>query len=298
MSNISSEEIPRNTKEIKIDLLKNPVFIYVGHLQYKHRHHFPVHKHDYYTEILYIVNGESDFLIDDNDYYAKSGDIVLFNSGVVHEEFHALKNNIDAYYCAISNIQFKNFKELWLMPTNGDPVLHTDNYQEQIKNIFQDLYKEGCSRQPGSNNICNSLVLILSILILRIINEENRVLTNIANTNSTYVLVETIKNYVNANVSSSLVIEKIADHFHLSPSYVSHIFKSIAGMPLMKYHNNKRMDEAKRLLLSTNLPVCEIAYTIGFQNTNHFYLPFKKYTGVTPQEYRDRIKKSVIHFSN
>ena len=56
------------------------------------------------------------------------------------------------------------------------------------------------------------------------------------------------------------------------------------------------MDEAKKLLLTTSLTTREIAMNIGYDNPNHFYNPFKKTTGFTPEQYRQQMRGCVLHF--
>ena len=48
----------------------------------------------------------------------------------------------------------------------------------------------------------------------------------------------------------------------------------------------KRLDEAEKLILNTDIPVTEIIFSVGYENTNFFYKKFNEKYGVTPREYR------------
>lgn len=102
--------------------------------------------------------------------------------------------------------------------------------------------------------------------------------------------------YIDANYARKITIGEIADYLHVSTFYLSHAFKETMGISLMRYCNRRKIDEAKKLLLSTQMSINEIAHNIGFENANHFYLPFRKTTGLTPQEFRDAGKKNIVTF--
>jgi AraC-like DNA-binding protein len=97
-------------------------------------------------------------------------------------------------------------------------------------------------------------------------------------------------------MAHSITISDMAAEFHLNASYLSHVFKKFHNISPIKYHEIRRMDEAKRLLSSTEMTVREIAFSIGYENINHFYQPFKKHTGVTPNAYRHMLKKDIRQF--
>jgi AraC-like DNA-binding protein/mannose-6-phosphate isomerase-like protein (cupin superfamily) len=296
MANISSEEIPFSHEEIQFELLKSPVFVYAGRFGDEQSRHFPLHKHDKITEVLYIANGESSFIIDSGSYSARPGNLVIFNCGVFHEEFYQSDKEIEAYYCGISNLHIHGLKDLWLTPENIPPVLDSGSEQQRFYALFQELYNEGCDRYPGYNYICNNLVSNLSVLIIRILNARIRILNSYSHVNTPYILANRIKGYIDANMAHSITISDMAAEFHLNASYLSHVFKKFHSISPIKYHEIRRMDEAKRLLSSTEMTVREIAFSIGYENINHFYQPFKKHTGVTPNAYRHMLKKDIRQF--
>ena len=97
-------------------------------------------------------------------------------------------------------------------------------------------------------------------------------------------LVENIKLYISQNLSTSLV--EIANHFYISPNYLSNIFSLEAGTTVKSYIIQKRISTAKHLLTNTNTAIYDIATSVGYKNVPHFNLIFKQYTGTTPMAYR------------
>ncbi len=92
--------------------------------------------------------------------------------------------------------------------------------------------------------------------------------------------------YIHENFRSDLSAKEIADSFHLNPGYVSQLFKKETGNTLVKYITSLRIEEAERLLESTELSVEAISDTCGFNDYFYFLKTFKKYTGSSPSQYR------------
>ncbi|MFD0693515.1 helix-turn-helix domain-containing protein [Paenibacillus sp. GCM10027628] len=89
---------------------------------------------------------------------------------------------------------------------------------------------------------------------------------------------------------SNLCLQSIADELDMSPIYVSRIYKQHSMNALGDVIQDVRMNESKQLLLHSNYSVAEIAEKTGFTSKSYFYRMFKKYYGVTPNDFR---KKSV-----
>lgn len=74
------------------------------------------------------------------------------------------------------------------------------------------------------------------------------------------------------------------------PAYLSRTVVAIVGMTLRAYLRSKQLEEAERLLVTTPLPIAEIALHAGFGTTSTFYRCFKKARGLTPAAFRE-VKK-------
>lgn len=105
---------------------------------------------------------------------------------------------------------------------------------------------------------------------------------NLADEESKKVLLYLAENYSNAD----LALETVQKDLGMSESKVSSIIKEVSGFNFKRYLNNVRLDEAKRLLLSTDRPIMDIAYKVGYGNISHFNRVFKETEGCSPNEYR------------
>ena len=100
------------------------------------------------------------------------------------------------------------------------------------------------------------------------------------------LIVKTIKEYINNNISESLTLAKISEIVCYNKSYVSRMFKQVSGMGLSEYINQIRLEKAKELLVTTNIPIQSIATKTGFDTSQYFSSVFKKALGLSPKEFR------------
>lgn len=98
--------------------------------------------------------------------------------------------------------------------------------------------------------------------------------------------MKAIKDYIFENYQSDVTLQDIAEKFYLSREHISRKFKQEYNETITDYLMKIRIEKAKELLAKPQLKVYEIAYNVGYQNEKYFSKVFKKYTGLTPNEFR------------
>jgi AraC family transcriptional regulator of arabinose operon len=97
--------------------------------------------------------------------------------------------------------------------------------------------------------------------------------------------------YINENYSSDIKVEQIASELGIDRKYLRNLFAQHMGMSTMDYLMNTRMDRAKELLTSGDISVSLVASSVGYKDVLCFSKAFKKFTGVSPTEYRSTSKE-------
>ncbi len=97
---------------------------------------------------------------------------------------------------------------------------------------------------------------------------------------------------------SDLSLDMLAEEFHLSTTYISKQFKEYTESNFIDYLIRIRINAAQKWLVEKNMRVNEIAEAVGYVNTRSFLRTFKKYTGMTPLEYREWAEKSQNENTN
>lgn len=97
-------------------------------------------------------------------------------------------------------------------------------------------------------------------------------------------VITSIKKFVHENLGEEISLPEIAEAVHLSPDYATKIFKKETGRTIKEYLIQERMERAKKLLLSQNATVSEIALEVGYSNLSYFIRTFRSYFHVTPKQ--------------
>lgn len=96
--------------------------------------------------------------------------------------------------------------------------------------------------------------------------------------------------YIEEHFAEDITLKSLADFIRMDASYVSDLFKKKTGTTLTHYIQNRRIQAAKMLLAETERTVSDIGRSVGFENDNYFIKIFKRWCGVTPNEYRKEQK--------
>ena len=95
-----------------------------------------------------------------------------------------------------------------------------------------------------------------------------------------------ITRYLQEHLSEEISLSVLAEEFHLSTQYISQLFKGEIGVNFLAYLTNIRMEKAKNLLLTTSLPITDVAEQSGYGDYRVFTKVFRKNEGITPSQYR------------
>lgn len=92
--------------------------------------------------------------------------------------------------------------------------------------------------------------------------------------------------FIKENFNKPITLENISASANLSPVYFHRLFKTFSGKTPLEYLNDIRIKNAKKLLLTTNKTVEEIAFSCGFNSQSYFNIFFKKQLGITPMQFK------------
>lgn len=107
-----------------------------------------------------------------------------------------------------------------------------------------------------------------------------------------YEIIAEAKRYIESNFDKQLKLRDIAESVHLSEIYFHNIFTESIGISPHQYLIDCRIENAKKLLWNTEIPICEVAEKTGFGCQQYLNKVFKKETGTTPAFYRKSCQKN------
>lgn len=98
--------------------------------------------------------------------------------------------------------------------------------------------------------------------------------------------MKSVLTYIHSHITQDIDIEKLASLACITKPYLIRLFKREFGTPPVQYINIKKIERAQLLLYTTDMPVKEVAYALGFNDHSYFIRLFRKLSGMTPHQYR------------
>lgn len=254
-----------------------------------------MHMHPCTVELILITEGEGEYFIGDRIYPVRKGDLVIYNSQVVHDEYLESGRPIGTICCGINNVFCPGLRDNALIPDDVVPVFPLYYHFETMEKMMGTIFTMINQRMVNGPMMAQLLTRVLMTYI------EGNVLLRSA---EDYIqrdesLLDSIKNYIDRNFYEPIRLETLADRFNVSPCYVSHEFKRRYGYSPMDYLIKRRLGEAQSLLTTDEggrEKITSIAYRVGFSNLSHFQNYFKNKVGKTPGQYRKDYRKANYLF--
>lgn len=266
----------------------------LGRYSYKHVHsELKTHAHEGMMEICYCDKGMQVYEVNGQEYQVRGGDVFITFPNEPHgtakhpeekgtlywlivqlpekEKFLHYDTKESAIFVKeLMSIKERHFKGAEVMKKMLDQIfaLH-DEPQQQPLHKLQTL-----------NLISNFLLTVIEYAQKNVAREQSD-------------RISEIKNYIHRNIYQSLPIELLAKELYMSDSHFKSWFKKEFGMPPVDYILRTRVEEAKKLLQMTDTEsITTIAFKLNFSSSQYFATVFKKYTGLSPAEFRQRSLKT------
>ncbi len=255
-----------------------------------------MHMHPQTVELILITEGEGEYFIGDRIYPVRKGDLLVYNSQVVHDEYLESGRPVGTICCAINHIERPGLRANALIPDARVPVIPLYHHYETVLKLMSSIFTMINQRAVDGPAMAQLLTRVLlkyieGNVLLCVDNDE------IARNDN---LLDVIKNYIDLNFSEPIRLETLASKFNVSPWFVSHEFKRRYGYAPMDYLIKRRLGEAQSLLTTDDggrEKITSIAYRVGFSNLSYFQYYFKNKVGKTPGQYRKDYRKANFLFA-
>lgn len=259
--------------------------VYIGRIIERPNWSFPSHHHEHFSEVIFVVKGEGVVTIGGERYAVQQGDLLIYNQGVIHEEYSSATNPLETYYFGIEHCN-----RPYLIAPEQCPVIKTMQHERAIQSLFIMLYEESQQQINQYEEVSSHLLMTLMIWINRLATQQE----HHSSERDAESLAIKIKEYLDTNYLRHLTLADIAKAFHMNAYYLSHVFHDKYNDSPIHYVLNRRMGEAKQLLVQTTMKVNEIAQLLGYENANYFTILFTKMMKESPTQFRKRELKERI----
>jgi len=228
-----------------------------------------LHQHHYQGEIL----------IGEKRYELKPGDITISPPDFV-SKYHLTS---DGYHWCIHFAPIEGEAEMFKLPLHLRFAGGGSRVAEMMRDISEVNYRTASGkREKAMISLLTGTKLQALLLWLAL---ENRKIPQPRFRKSDQTL-DAAKDQLDVNFVNQFRVSELGRSNGLSGPYFSKRFQQRFGISIKAYTFQRRLELAKHLLLSTNLPVKEVAFECGIPNANYFNKQFRRVSGVSPSGYR------------
>lgn len=249
--------------------------------------------HDKAVEIVEVISGSFDFQIGTETVEAEPGDFLYIPSALVFRasaprgeaSLRAIVFDSDIIEANMENFDTEIFYMFYIQSRNrttvfkeGHPIYAT------LKSCMSEAYdeyiaKDVCYKLPIRANI----YLIMTALLRYYCGTKGELDRMIYHN---VMRLRPVIEHISEHCGEKIYIESLADMITVSPDYFTKMFKDSIGKTPIDYINAARVNQALKLLLTTDISVNEIAEAAGFSGPNYFHKIFKQYMNTSPLGYR------------
>lgn len=262
----------------------------------KHNCYTPPIPHcHYFYEFFYVLEGSCVHTIGGNSMLLHAGDCCLIQPGVNHaldvSDESVIINILirrstfrDYFYSILQgdNALAEFFMSSLINKEKIDYILFQTTSDEALRDTVLDAYQEFWEKEAYYSELTNAIVMRIFVLLLRHHMVDCKMPERrAADTRRAMAYM----NYLRSN-PAEMTLDKVAEHFHYSPEYMSRSIRRTTGYTFSELLARLRIENARRYLRDTTIPVADIGSMVGYETTEHFGRTFKKLTGKTPSEYR------------
>lgn len=255
------------------------------------------HKHDFF-EIVWVKSGRGVHKIDMQDHHYEGAALFIMAPGQIHTI--DAYGNLDGYVIKFLPSLFKNENDFYdqvldtcLFDTNTScPIISiTEEDNQELEDIFVKMAKEFNRPDVDSEQI---FVAYLNILITHINRlKRTKKVDSIFINEPQYALFRTFKLALEKHYKEEHSVQAYADMLAITSRTLNSISKKYAERSVSDVIHDRLLLEAKRSLHHEYKNVKEICYDLGFEDPAYFTRFFKKHTGMSPMQYKERQLKAV-----
>ena len=280
--------IPNNSLSFDYSSINKAKLLYASASRYNGGWHSSPHTH-YCSELFYVTEGQGQFQIEDEIYTVHAHDLVIVNPNVEHTELSHNDHPLAYIVIGIEDVE---------LATSDDEddvrfcILNLKGIKDVVRFYFDHILEETALKTPDSEIMCKNMMENLVILLSR---QANFTVTLAPIQKKSTRLCITVRQYIDNRFKENISLEMLAELTHVSKYHMVHVFTEEYGISPINYLIQKRIEEGKKLLQTTDYSLALIGRTLGFSSPSYFSQVFKKHSDITPLEYRKKSRKNHLY---
>ncbi|MEW5816318.1 MAG: AraC family transcriptional regulator [Spirochaetota bacterium] len=273
-----------------------------------HFYHFSVNQrlipnyHDY-LEIDYVYKGNGKLYVESKEYNLSEGDVFI----VGNTEFHRVETHYPqimkviglffmpelVYQVGGSMLDFEYLRPFYIHNSEFFHKISPDGFlNREVFSLLKKLHSEITGRKEYYNLAVKSYLMEILSHIARYYQDFTSDLTLYNQKQHDIVRLRNAFSFLQHHYNDKISLKDVADIVFMSTSYFCKFFRKVTGSTLMNYIYRLRIDKAKEFILRGDMSITEIAYEVGFENHSYFNRIFRRFTKLSPKEFRRGVLRS------
>ena len=244
--------------------------------------------------IYYFIKGSGNIKIEGNLYHINEGDIIMLNpseffcctidKGIFHERIVLHIN--ETVFSGFSEKKDMIFLPFYKREKGScNKINAADVKRLKLDTMFCEALEFMKSKDSIDEVIASCRVAEIMINISKYIKKE----ISVDEKKAYHPVIKSIIEYINDNFVEDITISRISERFNIDKSYLSHLFKEHVGTSLWSYVILRRIYYFNNLV-KDNVNMEDASRRAGFNNYSNFFRLYRKYTGMTPMEFKKKLK--------
>ena len=277
------EENP-NLEDLSVPLRINNCGYYRVHTTPVIETPHPEGRNDY--QLLYIAAGKGEFYFKGSQEptIVTKGNMILFRPGEPQVYYYYAVDKTEVYWVHFTGFKVEEYLDRYELPKDEN-VFYT-GVSPDYPWIYNQIIRELQIQRVNHEDMISLYMHHILITINRYIKEGRET------KNDTINDIERAAHYFKDNYNKPISTEQYAEEHLMSVNWFIHSFKNVMKVSPMQYVISLRISTAKGYLENSEKNIAEISNEVGYENALYFSRLFRKYTGMTPTEYRKRNKIS------
>ena len=247
------------------------------------------HKHDALIQILYLMEGSGEILLDDTRYLMRSPCLISIPAQTVHGFNFADNVNGPAVTAAQRPLEsllgVSNPELIALIRKPAAIALdQATQHAESLMPLFLAIEREARIQSAGQATAGMALLAAVCIHMSRLSSAGDTVSSTPISRKTTQL--EKFRAMLDENYKKHLPITAYAEHLGITPGQLSRLCREVLGVSSLDIIHARLIHEAQRELVYTANSTKQLAYFLGFADETYFCRFFRKHTGLSPSEFR------------
>ncbi len=274
--------------------------------RYFHDHdNSEIHGHDF-IELVYIVQGQAEHMIEGITYELFAGDVFIINPGEVHKFNIMPGNQVEIINCLftpklISNsllveLEISNSMDFFYVHpflNSEERFVHRLNFARweglEILPLLEAMMREFTQKQTGFQTLIKLRMIELLVLLSRyygMMTEQ----TPVSRNKESEIIVQRMCGFLERHYHEKITLQSISRLFNLSTRQINRMFNQHTGTSMIKILQNIRIKRAKILLSDDKEKVINVAMSVGYEDPAFFSRLFLREVGCPPSRYRGLVE--------